>query len=74
MRDWLLKLRRDLGMTQVGMAKELGIAQRSYSRFERGEQSPGDLISFFEALSKLSGRPAVDFFLLEMEMRNARTA
>lgn len=69
-RDWLRAVRNDLGMSQAKIASELGITQSAYCRFEHGTRLPDDILGFFAALSRLTGRPAVEFFMLEMAMRN----
>ena len=38
----LIKLRRDHNMTQVQMAKRVGIAQSTYGMYESGDRIPND--------------------------------
>jgi transcriptional regulator with XRE-family HTH domain len=40
MRDWLIKLRKKKGLTQVEVAEKAGISQPSLCDIERGVTSP----------------------------------
>ncbi len=43
MEELLIKLRTTLGLSQNAIAKKLGVSQRSYSYWEKGEKRPSPL-------------------------------
>lgn len=40
MRDWLIDLRKNLGVTQKDVAQRAGLAQPSYCDIEKGRNNP----------------------------------
>lgn len=59
MRHWLVKLRKDRGLTQEEAARGIGISRNYLSDLERGEKNPswevaGRLADFYEVEILLS--------------------
>lgn len=40
MRDWLVAIRKERGMTQKYVAEKIGLAQASYCTIEKGRTNP----------------------------------
>lgn len=40
MRNWLISIRKDVGVTQKWVAEQAGISQASYCNIEKGEMNP----------------------------------
>lgn len=44
-RDWLKEIRKEKNMTQIEVAKAVGIAKSSYSLIENGERNPSGKVA-----------------------------
>lgn len=55
MRDWLKKLRDDIGMSQRNVADKIGISQQYYALIENGERKKKIDIELAQKLADIFG-------------------
>lgn len=55
MRDWLKKLRDDIGMSQRNVADKIGISQQYYALIENGERQKKIDIELAQKLADIFG-------------------
>ena len=55
MRDWLKKLRDDIGMSQRNVADKIGISQQYYALIENGERQKKIGIELAQKLADIFG-------------------
>ena len=60
MREWLRKIRVDLGLTELETAKQAGIAQPFYHNIEMGIKNPS--VDTAKRIASVLGFPWVMFF------------
>lgn len=71
MRGWLLTARREKGMTQLEVAKKLGISEAYYAYIERGERQQNMDITLAANLSVIFDIPLNRIVDLEAQPESA---
>lgn len=65
MRDWLLLMRKEKGMTQLEVAKKLDVSEAYYSYIESGERQKKMDLALASKLSVIFEIPVADIIELE---------
>lgn len=72
MRDYLARLRKEAGMSQVQVAEYLGYSKSGYANLENGNR-PSDLgVLVMRKIANVFGLPPADVFRLECEYQDSR--
>ena len=58
----LIKMRENVGLTQVQVASKVGISERSYQRYEAGERTPDVYIG--QQIAKALGSTVDKIFIV----------
>lgn len=59
-REWLVKARKEKGMTQAAVAKAIGVATVTYNRYEAGARTPSPAVA--TAIGSALNIPREKFF------------
>ena len=70
MREWLLNLRKEKGMTQLDVAKQLDISESYFNYIENGERQKKMDIALVSKLSTILGIPLAE--IIEFEKSEGR--
>ena len=70
MREWLLNLRKEKGMTQLDVAKQLDISEAYFNYIENGERQKKMDIALVSKLSTVLGVPLTE--IIENEKSEGR--
>lgn len=72
MRDWLLSLRRERGMTMKDMAEKLCISESYYCMIESGLRQKRLTLKIAQSIADAFGVPIEEIIRLEREAQDAQ--
>lgn len=67
MRDWLVDLRKSLGLTLREMGEKLGVSESYYLMIEQGKRQRNMDITFISRVAAISGKSEAKILKLEKE-------
>lgn len=69
MREWLLKIRKEQGLSQQAVADKAGISQSYYAYIERGERGTAIKVGIAQAIADALGFDWLMFFTHQTDVQ-----